>query len=803
VAFESPSVRPFGVADAGARSSHAGDWLSDSGLAVLPLRWRFRLVVLAFALPFLCFVVWTAVQQADMERRHIDVETRDAATLLASRFDDHVEQIDHLLATVARSIGSSLDDPAAIESMLQDMHGNLPGTVDNLALWGLNGRSIASLDRRSQSRSVDVSDRRYFKDAIRSRDLTFEGPTLSRSTGVMIIQFARPVFDRAGQLAGVLTMAMKPTSLVDVLDHTHVVSESALITVVNDEGLIVARSIDAATWIGKPVPNLAGMHDIFVERSGSHEEIGADGSVRLAGFATVGKWPWAVTVGVPKERVLVATSKRLLRHLGIGLVIVIAAYLFAGRVAASTTRPLLELAEDTERLQRGDLSHRSLVAAGGEIATLAGHFNRMAQALEERDEALASSRARLNAITDSLPAQIYYLDHEERYRFANAYRGSLPGPTGDQMLGRTVREMRGEDLYAVIGPYIRRALAGESLQIEAPRIVDGRTFHVNHAYVPDRDENGNVRGIYCFAQDITERKVAELMRGESERRLVTITDNLPAMICYVDDNRRFRFANKTFERWLRKPLDEVVGQPFDRLMPPELASKYDYYFLRSMQGEMMEYEVEVPLADGSRWLRSSFIPDVDPATGKVRGVYGMIHNVTKAKQDEQRLTLLAQFDTLTGIANRHQFNETLTCALAESRTVHRPLALMFLDIDHFKQVNDRFGHGIGDILLKEFAIRLTESVRPTDAVARLSGDEFVVLLEGLHADDEPQFLARKIIAAIEKPFPIEGHVVCVSTSIGIAMHGIDDETPSTLMRRADEALYAAKHAGRNTFRLAS
>ena len=128
---------------------------------------------------------------------------------------------------------------------------------------------------------------------------------------------------------------------------------------------------------------------------------------------------------------------------------------------------------------------------------------------------------------------------------------------------------------------------------------------------------------------------------------------------------------------------------------------------------------------------------------------------------------------------------------------------MFLDIDHFKQVNDRHGHGSGDLLLKDFAQRLTDCVRPTDAVARLAGDEFVVLLEGMHSDDEPQFIARKIIAAVEKPFRLDEHSVGVTASIGIAMRAQSGESASTLMKRADEALYEAKRAGRNTFRLAS
>ncbi len=544
---------------------------------------------------------------------------------------------------------------------------------------------------------------------------------------------------------------------------------------------------------------------MFAGRSGTEEGVGIDGQRRLAGYAVVGDGRWVVRVSEPVENVIGPTSERLLRNLGVGLFIFALAFVVAGRIAAWTSRPLMQLAADTERLHGGDLSYRSSVASGGEIAVLAGNFNDMAAALEARERELAASRQQLRAITDNVPAEISYIDLEQRYRFVNAYRSpGTVGPSPAEMIGRTILEVRGDALHGIVAPYVRRALDGEGCSFESTRDADGDVRHVHHTFFPDRDDDGAVRGVYCFAQDITERKVADLLRAESEKRLVTIANNLPAMICYVDENRRFRFANRVFEKWFKRPLDEIVGQPFDRLMPPEIAARYDYYFLRGIQGEAIDYELEIPNeTHGTQWLQCCFIPDSDAATGATRGVYGMIHNVTKAKEAEQRLTRLARFDTLTGIANRHQFNEMLTDALEQHRDDGRPLALMFLDIDHFKQVNDRYGHACGDILLKEFAQRLVDSTRQTDAVARLSGDEFVVLLDDLNSDEEPQFVARKIIAAVEKPFMLDEHVACVTTSIGIAVRAASHEVASTLMRRADEALYEAKRSGRNTFRLAS
>ena len=778
--------------------------LVESGLEELNIRWRFRVVVLAFGMPFLAYIVWSAAQQAILEKEHVRDRARSNAMLISTRFEDHIEQVDRLLATISQSIGPHLSDPAASMELVQGMRGYVPKSVDNLGVWSLTGESIASLDRRSATRAVNVSDRHYFRDAIARRDLVFEGPIRSRTTGMDIIQFARPIFGPKGDVIGVLTMAVRSAHLIDQLDPDGMITNQALITIINEQGTVVSRSSEPELWVGKVVADLPGIAAAFSNRSGTREETSIDGQRRLAGYAVVAKWPWIVMVGEPIEKVLGPVSDRLLNNLAIGVGIFALALLIAGRVASWTTTPLIQLAADAERLGSGELSHRSTVQSGGEIATLATNFNRMAKAIESRELALATSRTLLRAITDNVPEQITYVDRDGRYRFVNAYAGPFKNLASEDVIGKTILELRGEEAYAAVQPIFERALAGERFSHERSMVLDGRMQHFFMTYIPDFDRDGTVKGVYAFGQDITERKTAELLRAESEKRLVTITDNLPAMICYVDENRCFRFANKAWEKWLGVPIDEIIGRPFDRMMAPELASQYDYWFLRGMQGEPLEYEVEIPSARyGSRWLKCNFIPDIDEATGKARGVYGMIHNVTKGKEAEQRLTRLAQFDTLTGLANRHQFNETFERVLRANDQDGKPLALMFLDIDHFKQVNDRHGHGSGDFLLKEFAHRLADCVRPTDAVARLSGDEFVVLLEGMHSDDEPQFIARKIIAAVEKPFMLDEHFICVTASIGIAMRARSGESASVLMKRADEALYEAKRAGRNTFRLAS
>ena len=202
-------------------------------------------------------------------------------------------------------------------------------------------------------------------------------------------------------------------------------------------------------------------------------------------------------------------------------------------------------------------------------------------------------------------------------------------------------------------------------------------------------------------------------------------------------------------------------------------------------------------------LRSTYLPDHGP-DGQVRGIYSVSIDITDMKMMEHRLTRLASFDHLTGLPNRHHFEQSLDAALARARRSTRPLALLIIDVDHFKDINDSMGHAAGDEALRAFGQRLKACVRTSDFVARLAGDEFVVVLEQLVHGDEAQAVARKIIASMEEPALWDGRLVPLSASIGIALAASPAEpTAAALMASADEALYAAKRGGRNTFRLAA
>ncbi|MCB1246662.1 MAG: diguanylate cyclase, partial [Acidimicrobiia bacterium] len=173
--------------------------------------------------------------------------------------------------------------------------------------------------------------------------------------------------------------------------------------------------------------------------------------------------------------------------------------------------------------------------------------------------------------------------------------------------------------------------------------------------------------------------------------------------------------------------------------------------------------------------------------------------VARARQSEKRLGFLAQYDSLTGLINRPLFQDRMNSALSRARRDGGLVTLMFLDIDGFKDVNDRFGHAVGDDLLRQIAGRLVTVLRETDTIARLGGDEFTVILEGGKRVEDAGRVATKVLRAISAPYSVGDREVVITVSIGIAMYPVDGDTYSELMKGADTAMYQAKSAGKNTY----
>ena len=427
-------------------------------------------------------------------------------------------------------------------------------------------------------------------------------------------------------------------------------------------------------------------------------------------------------------------------------------------------------------------------------------FSPMAALRHEADE-LRRARDALQAIADCLPARISRFDREQRVLFANRYCGEVYGCRVDELIGRTVLEVRGEAAYAAVRPQIERALRGERVRFEHVLPVDGRPRSYQQELIPEFAADGSVQGFCSISFDVTDRRRTEDALVSSEQRLRDIADNMPVLISYIDREQRLQYVNETFRRWLGTSPQEALGRPLAEVLGAAAMQERMRFLERALRGETVTFDAELRHGDTQRELHITYLPDV-AGDGTVNGVYALCSDITPMKLVERRLDLLARADALTGLPNRREFDERLAAAMARCRRAARPMALLFLDIDKFKAVNDRLGHAAGDEVLRFFARQLCGAVRETDTVARLAGDEFVVILEGLQGADEAPSVAQKLLDAVQAPMVLGGEMLHLSGSLGLALYDGDARTPERLLAQADEALYAAKEAGRNTWRRA-
>ena len=252
-------------------------------------------------------------------------------------------------------------------------------------------------------------------------------------------------------------------------------------------------------------------------------------------------------------------------------------------------------------------------------------------------------------------------------------------------------------------------------------------------------------------------------------------------------------VNPTYERMMGRSRAQLLGQRGTLVLPRVEASWLEAFADAVQNGQSRTFEDF--FLEKQLWYRAMVYC---PEPGKF---VVMLDDVTELRAAQQELQRMAYHDALTGLPNRMLFADRLQVALAQAQRRSTQLAVGYLDLDRFKQVNDTLGHGVGDLLLKEVAERLRQSLRAEDTVSRLGGDEFALLLNSVMGLPELRQVLQRILTSVAKPYELAGHQVTISTSIGVTVFPKDSADAETLLRHADEALYAAKAAGRNGYQI--
>ena len=487
-----------------------------------------------------------------------------------------------------------------------------------------------------------------------------------------------------------------------------------------------------------------------------------------------------------------------------------------GAQFAKELQPLVERAfkgqptvfEHQNRMENGTLrwSRARLVPEFGSDGTVDGVYVVIVDIdeIKRTQEALAQREGQMRAFMDGIPTPVAYINSEWKYEYVNRAFVEFSEIELDRIQGRTLREISSEDDYERQAALLTRALAGE--QIEYERLTpftnrDSRWMQVR--LVPDRDGDAPIRGVFNLLNDIQAQKESEAAIQRINWVLSSHIENTPMAVMEWDKDFNLIRWSQRAEAIFGWKAEEILGSSLRqwKLVFDADVSKVD----AATQGMLMGERSSTTSThrnnrkDGSviwcEW-HNSVLRDEN---GEILSILSFAQDVSDRVDAQEKLEAMATHDALTGLPNRVLLHLQLAETLDRARHLQRQVAILFIDLDRFKNVNDSLGHRIGDELLRMIGRRLELALRKGDFLARLGGDEFTVLLEDLNDAEGAAQVATKLLDVIQQPYWVHGHAVHVSASIGLSIFPDDGDDPDTLLKNADVAMYRAKEAGKNVY----
>lgn len=594
-------------------------------------------------------------------------------------------------------------------------------------------------------------------------------PIKSPFSQAYVLPLGHSYQDAEGRIAGMVVGLIQLDYFSQILASVDLGRDSGLTLLLLD-GTVVVRFPYSGQHTGKSVAGTANMRKLQAAPKGTFSGRAVlDDVMRMYAFEWIERYPLVVNIAQSVDVVL-ADWRRSATWLGI----------FALVLMAACIGLAVLFAQELERSQ------------------LVGNQ-------------LEQTRHDLRTILDNLPSLVSYWDRDLENRFANRATEFWFGISPEQLRGMPAATLLGPRDYAAVQPYLERALQGHAQCFERNiKNAQGQRHHVHVTYTPDWD-NGQVRGVLAQLIDISGRKQMEdELFEEKERIRLTLQSIGDAVIC-TDAQGLVTYLNPVAERMTGWQKTDAAQQDVDRVVPlylsngrqPPLSPLRHALATRLLYGPTRSMVLHCK--EGQRYeVEESASPIID-RHGQLTGAVMVLHDVTETVALTARMAHLAQYDALTDLPNRLLLHDRARHALAQARRDGRLLAVVYLDLDGFKAVNDCLGHDAGDQLLVEFARRLKGTVRESDTVCRQGGDEFVLLLPGLDDVAHLEVLAHKILSTCEAAFQFQGACLgksgCIGVSGGVALFPKHGASFDALSRHADEAMYAAKRAGRGCFYL--
>ncbi|HEV2627426.1 MAG TPA: EAL domain-containing protein [Pseudolabrys sp.] len=733
-----------------------------------------RYLLICASLLLGCIIVCTGFLVASFRERTLadtERELRNTALIVAEQLDRSFQAIDLVQRSVLEEVAAEriqtsddltrLMSGGDIRQMLKDKISGL-AQVDALVIVNAEGQPVNS-SRDRPLVTANLRERDYFRALQSDPGLHhFVGaPVRNNATGAWTFFLAEKITNREGDFIGMAIGVIK-LSYFEKLFGAISLGSGGTVSLYRADGTLLVRYPHPQTALGGVYTGalnaLAGKNEATAR---FHGKINPHGLIVAA--HRFDEFPLYATAARDVDLALAAWREETKVLLGAGALVALTVGLVMLLVARQMRR-------DHEWSRRR----------------------------------LALEKQRLDTALDSMPHGMFLLDADHRLLVANRSYHEMYGLPPDALkTGMSLREILrvrhrtgtfGEDPDEYCDRRLREI--GRRVPFETIySIPDGRSIRIMNYPVADG-------GCISLHEDITARRRLEQERDRDREFLNSIVDSVPMPIV-VKDVRDWSYvlANKASLDYVGAPHGDAIGRTCHELMPPEQAEVIAAGDRAAVEsGGFLfsdEYVLETP--KGPRTLTSNRLLLRGPE-GEPRHLLTVVHDITEHKQSERRIAHLANHDALTGLPNRALFREQLEQSLKRVRGNGGRLALLYLDLDRFKGINDTLGHPVGDELLKAVGQRLREAITDADFVARLGGDEFAIIRNDFTQPEDVTSLVMRILSTINQPYDIGGHQLVADATVGVALAPDDACDPDELLKNADLAMYGAKADGRGTYR---
>lgn len=659
-------------------------------------------------------------------------------------------------------------------------------------------RTVFTVDRtgivRQSDRKTligsDLSKENCFQTAVKNPDpaVLFVTPPFKTSSGVWGMNLVRVMHDAAGRFNGIVAATLDPEYFKTLLGSVNY-SPDMWSALAHGDGIQFMMVPDRP---GQQGINLARPGSFFTRHITSakcenvlNETVYATGEKRLMAISSIQPTglnmdkPLVVAAGRDSVAILKGWRAHAIRQ---GITFVVVALVAVAALAGF------------QRYQREQL-HQTL----------------------EAEQALLNTKQQLRDVIDFLPDATFVIDNDKKVVIWNRAMEKMTGIPKEEMIGKGdheytipfygIRRLQLLDLLDVAdkelaAKYTQVRRTGEILDAETfcPALNGGKGAYVWATGVPLYDAGGQRVGAIESIRDITERKKSD----DFLRKLTHGIEHSASAVLITDLHGTIEYVNKKFTQLTGYSPEEAIGKN-PRILKSDVTPRevFDNLWRTILSGQEWRGELLNRRRNGEVYWSIASISPLHNDQGEITHFIANVEDINERKNAEATIERLAYYDPLTDLPNRRMLQDRLELALRRSRRQATGAALLYLDLDSFKHINDSLGHPAGDKLLREMANRFTQTLRDDDVVCRLGGDEFAVVLHDIRHDQDVVPIAQKLLDIAAEPLQIEGREVAVTSSIGIALFPKDGADAKLLGKHADIALYHAKAEGKNTFRFFS